>query len=151
VTGGRTGLYPWMNTSPSGTASELPTLPGAVNQANNATPYGASGDGKYAVGMSYPGVEKAVLWDTVAGTILDLTQYASDNAELDGFSRLSRAYSVYDNGYDAGGQLWITGEGVWSPDGGVNNYTRGFVMMIPEPSTLCLLLLGLGLLRRCRH
>ena len=154
VTDGRVGNYPWMNVgfvagSSGGTAIELPGLPGAVGYATDGVAYGASANGDFAVGMSYPGVEKAVLWDTIDSTVLDLTGYAQDHGILDGFTRLSRAYSVFDTGSD---NVWITGEGVWSPDGGVTTYTRGFVLnYVPEPSTLCLMLLGLVMLRRYRR
>jgi hypothetical protein len=152
VTDGRTGTYPFMNTglvpgTNPGAAVELPGLPGASGYTSNGLAYGASADGKYAVGMSYPGVEKAVLWDTQAMTILDLTAHLDGLGLLDGFTRLSRAYSVFDAG---NGFTLITGQGVWSPDGGVTTYTRGFVAMVPEPSTLALLVLGLPLLRRRR-
>jgi hypothetical protein len=37
----------------------------------------------------------------------------------------------------------VTGQGIWSPDGGTTLYTRAFVMnVVPEPGTT--LLLGLG-------
>ncbi len=150
VTDGRTGNYPWMNTGfvpgvSGGTAVELPVLAGASNYPTNGVAYGASADGKYASGMSYPGVEKAVLWDTQAMTVLDLTQFFSDAGLLGGFTRLSRAYSVYDAG---GGNVWVTGEGVWSD--GASSYTRAFVGLVPEPATLGLLLPGLLMLRRRR-
>ena len=115
-------------------------------------PYGCTADGFFAVGMDYRGTEKAALWSAKADNpfIIDLTQYAADNGLLDGFSKLSRAYSVGET--LVGGQDYavVTGIGVWSPDGGVTPYvTRAFVMTvaIPEPGTISLLALGLfGLL-----
>jgi len=116
-------------------------------------PYGCTADGNFAVGMDYRGIEKAVLWSTKEdwSFVLDLTEYASANSLLDGFSRLNRAYSIGGNADGSGNlDLVITGTGSWSPDGGVTPYTtRAFVMtvMIPEPGTVSLLALGLfGLL-----
>ena len=43
---------------------QLPNFTDAAGSANLATPYGCTADGKYAVGMNYRGMEKAVLWDT---------------------------------------------------------------------------------------
>lgn len=111
-------------------------------------PYGCTPDGKIAVGMDYRGMEKAVLWDTSDPNpanwwVLDLTSQAAGEGILGGFIRLSRAYSV---GIDPNtGERVITGEGIWSPDGGATLYTRAFVMnVIPEPGST--LLLGLGAL-----
>ena len=58
---------------------ELPGLAGATGYTSNGVVYGASADGRYAVGMSYAGLEKAVLWDTQAGGMpMDLTQSFAD-------------------------------------------------------------------------
>lgn len=152
VTDGRTGLYPWMSTGGiPGTAVELPGLPGAINNANNGVPYGASENGDYAVGMSYPGMEMAVVWDTVNMQVADLNAVFTSLGLMDGFTRLSRAYSVV----DTGSGLAIAGQGAWSD--GTNTFTRGFLaiapynmngMWVPEPTTVLLLLGGLPLLRR---
>jgi len=155
VTDGRTGSYPWLNKGlipgvSGGTAVELPVLAGASGYATNGVAYCVSQTGDWIGGMNYPGVERAVLWDARdegAISVIDLTQFFADYGHLGSFVRLTRAYSVYDLG---GGNVWVTGEGVWSPDGGVTLYTRGFVGMVPEPATLGLLLLGLPLLRRRR-
>jgi hypothetical protein len=102
--------------------------------------------------MDYRGTEKAVFWDTrdanpLNWTITDLTQLASDLNILDGFTRLSRAYSI---GLEDGTMSpVITGVGDWTD--GVNSYSRAWVMVIPEPTAGALLgvgLLGLLALRR---
>ena len=89
-------------------------------------------DGKYAVGMSYRGAERAVLWDTsdpdpAGWRVVDLTEVAAANGSLDGFARLSRAYSV---GMDASGALVITGAG---QDTSALANTRAFVMTVSPP------------------
>jgi hypothetical protein len=147
VTGGRTGNWPYAYTV-GGSIVELATLPGTAGSVTNALPYGACDNGNWAAGMDYLGVEKAVVWKVTTNEVIDLTQYASDNGVLDGFVRLSRAYSV---SRVAGGVV-VSGVGVWSPDGGVTNYNRGFVLtMAPEPATMAFLALGgLALLRRRR-
>ncbi|MBI4580755.1 MAG: PEP-CTERM sorting domain-containing protein, partial [Planctomycetes bacterium] len=150
VSDGRPGNWPFMITNPgaSQTIVELPTFPDTGGSVTNGVVYGASMDGQYASGMNYRGTEKAVLWDTVNMTITDLTDYFSGQGMLGNFTRLSRAYSV---AADGSGNIWVTGQGVWTPDGGATNYTRGFVALIPEPSTMLFLGLGgLALLRR-RH
>jgi len=135
VTDGRTGSYPWLNKGlipgvSGGTAVELPVLAGASGYATNGVAYCVSQTGDWIGGMNYPGVERAVLWDARdegAISVIDLTQFFADAGQLGDFTRLSRAYGVYDAG---GGTVWVTGEGVWSPDGGITTYTRGFVAMI---------------------
>ena len=61
--------------------AQLPNFPDAAGSANLAIPYGCTADGKYAVGMNYRGMEKAVLWDThdasaTNWTVTDLTDLA---------------------------------------------------------------------------
>jgi len=150
VSDGRTGNWPYKYDVATGTATALALLGGVKGSATNGVPYGTTDNGRFAVGMEYRGVEKAVLWNTVNNNIIDLTDYAASAGILDGFTRLGRAYGVALTG---GGQMLITGEGIWSPDCGVTLYTRGFSMTldIPEPATLAFLALGgLALLRRRR-
>jgi hypothetical protein len=120
-----------------GTATQLsiaplPNFPDTAGTTNLAVPYGCTPDGTYAVGMSYRGIERAVLWDTSQSdpgqwTVVDLTEIASANGILTGFSRLSRAYGV---GTDSMGALVIAGAGV---DTGSPTHTRGFVMTVSPP------------------
>jgi hypothetical protein len=82
--------------------------------------------------MNYRGMEKAVLWDTsdpnpAQWSVVDLTEVATANGILNGFARLSRAYSV---GTDAAGALVIAGVGV---DTGSSANTRAFVMTVSPP------------------
>jgi len=127
-----------------GAVNALPELAGTVG-TSRTIPYGASADGRYAVGMDYLGTEMAALWDTgdanpANWTALDLTAYASSRGILDGWVRLTRAYSV---GVDPlSGDPIITGLGVWSPDGGTTLYSRAFVLEVPEPTMVSLLALG---------
>jgi len=149
VSGGRTGNWPYMRDEVANTIVELPrqsTLSGSVT---NALPYGASADGRWAVGMDYQGMERAVLWDTLNMKVIDLTKYAIANNILDGFTgNLRRGYSV---GVNAQGQPVVTGQGVWYAKGSTVAYTRGFVLTVPEPGTMAFLVLGgLALLRRRR-
>jgi PEP-CTERM motif len=130
------------------TINQLPNFADTAGSVSLAVPYGTSADGRYAVGMDYRGIEKAVLWDTSSSnpadwTVLDLTDYAASVGILDGWSRLSRAYSV---GIDpSNGDPVITGIGVY---GGV---TRAFVIEVPEPATLTLAGLGLCALAALRR
>jgi hypothetical protein len=110
----------------------LPNFPDTAGSTNLAVPYGCTPDGKYAVGMNCRGSEKAVLWDTsnpnsARWTIVDLTDVAAANGILNGFSRLSRAYSV---GTNAAGALVIAGVGrdINSPAN-----TRAFLMTVSPP------------------
>jgi hypothetical protein len=110
----------------------LPNFPDTAGTTNLAVPYGCTPDGAYAVGLSYRGMERAVLWDTSQSdpgqwTVVDLTEIASANGILTGFARLSRAYSV---GTDNTGALVIAGAGV---DTGSPTHTRGFVMTVSPP------------------
>jgi hypothetical protein len=154
---GTSGTYYGFKTTLSGSGAAtqgavntLPLLPGTAGSTSLQVPYGASWDGSYAVGMDYVGTEKAALWDTsdpnpANWTVTDLTVLASSLGILDGFTRLSRAYSI--GVVPGSGEKVVTGEGVWSPDGGTTLFTRAFVMVIPEPGTISLLALGLfGLL-----
>ena len=112
--------------------SPLPNFPDTAGSANLAIPYGCTTDGKYAVGMNYRGIEKAVLWDTsnpnpAKWTVLDLTDIAAVNGILDIFTRLSRAYSV---GTNAAGNLVIAGVGL---DAGNPANQRAFLMTVAPP------------------
>jgi hypothetical protein len=109
--------------------NELPTCPDNGGSTSQGIPYGCTADGKYAVGMSYRGTEKATLWDTsdpdpTKWKLTDLTDLASANGMLDIFTRLYRAYSVGTNG---AGDPVITGVGVET-----NLATRAFVMTVPK-------------------
>lgn len=136
------------NPGASQTIVELPTFADTAGSTSNGLVYGSSQTGDFAVGMNYRGTEKAVLWDTAGMTITDLTEYFAAKGMLGNFSRLSRAYGVAEDGT---GGLWITGQGVWSADGGVTNYTRGFVAWVPEPASMILLALGSLLVIRRRR
>ena len=88
VSGGRPGSWGYKavvsSTSPGVLQSinELPSFADTVGTGGSASlPYGCTPDGKYAVGMSYRGTEKAVLWDThdasaTNWTVTDLTDVA---------------------------------------------------------------------------
>ena len=94
--------------------NQLPNFPDTAGSTVLAVPYGCTPDGKYAVGMNYRGLEKAVLWDTsdpnpARWTVVDLTDVAAVNGILTGLARLTRAYSV---GTNAAGALVIVGVGV---------------------------------------
>lgn len=124
-----------------GTEYALPVVPGTTS---TSTAYGSTVNGQYAVGKVYTTLDRAVLWDlTDTGniTVLDLTDWASDNSLLGGFSHLSRATSV---GINGDGDLVITGLGIYEG----NN--RAFVLTIPEPATLIFLSLGFVFMRRRR-
>jgi len=108
---------------------QLPNFPDTAGAANLAVPYGCTTDGKYAVGMSYRGTEKAVLWDThdtnaTNWTVTDLTDLAVAGGNLNIFNRLTRAYSVGTNG---AGSLVIAGVGL---DTNSPARTRAFVMTV---------------------
>jgi hypothetical protein len=112
--------------------SQLPNFPDTTGSLSLAIPYGCSSDGKYAVGMNYRGVEKAVLWDTddsnpAKWTVVDLTDVAAANGILGSFARLSRAYSA---GVNAAGALVIVGVGV---DTNTPGNTRAFLMTLAPP------------------
>jgi hypothetical protein len=104
-----------------------------------AAPYGCTADGKYAIGTSYRGLEKAVLWDASNANpakwfVLDLTALAEVNGGLNIFTRLVRAYSVVSN---AAGGLVITGFGL---DGSGNK--RAFIMTVATPITTTVAISG---------
>jgi hypothetical protein len=108
----------------------LPNYPD-VDFANTtlATVYGCTADGKYAVGMDYRRVERAVLWDTSSPnslywTVLDLMDFATAQGILTNFTSLDRAYNV---GVSAAGDFVITGTGT------LDGATRAFVLTVPKP------------------
>jgi len=150
---GTSGDYHAFKTTLSGFG---PGAQGAVNQlpeypdtSVSVVPYGASADGRYAVGMDYRGVEKAVLWDTgdpnpANWTVTDLTDLATSEGILGGFTVLTRAYSI---GVDGSGNLVITGWGSYFD--GAATYKRGFVMTIssgtaPAPQPIITSTTGAG-------
>jgi hypothetical protein len=134
VTGGRPGSWAYRAVVTSASpgvlqnVKELPSFPETVGTAGSASlPYGCTADGKFAVGMSYRGLEKAVLWDTrdtnsTKWTVADLTDLALAKGVMGTFSRLTRAYSV---GMNAAGELVITGTGL---DTNSPARLRGFVL-----------------------
>lgn len=128
------GYKSLFNTTMPGPATQLslaplPMFPDAAGSTSLAIPYGCTADGKYAVGMNFRGVEKAVLWDTSRTdpsrwTIVDLTDVAAADGVLGIFTRLSRAYSV---GTNSAGAFVIVGAGT----DGAN--TRAFLMTVLPP------------------
>ena len=134
VSGGRPGSWGYKavvsSASPGVLQSiaELPSFADTVGTSGSASlPYGCTADGNYAVGMSYRGAEKAVLWDTHSGsaanwTVTDLTDLALAKGAMGIFSRLARAYSV---GTDGTGSLVIAGMGL---DTNSPAKTRAFLM-----------------------
>ena len=92
---------------------QLPDLPGTTGSTRLACPYGCTADGRYAVGMNYPGAETGVLWDTgdanpANWTVLDLYARAASEGILGNFTALYRPYSV---GTNSSGYPVITGVG----------------------------------------
>gem|GEM_PF-1025088 len=130
-----TTMNSWVRTD------RLPDFPDAAGSQYLACPYGCSADGRYAVGMNYRGVERAVLWDTADAnpanwTVTDLTDVAAAEGLLDTapdsrWLRLARAYSV---GINAAGVPVVTGYGSYSNSAGIWN--RGFVMTVSLCSTV---------------
>ncbi len=136
VSGGRAGSWPYkalVTSNSPGVLQSVRELPGFLDTTGTAgsagVPYGCTVDGKYAVGMSYRGMEKAALWDTrdpnsTNWTVVDLTELALANGSPDLFSRLVRAYSV---GTNAAGDLVIAGVGL---DTNTPAGLRAFVMTV---------------------
>lgn len=124
--------------------SQLPDFGDTGGSIRLATPYGCSADGRYAVGMNYRGVEKAVLWDTASGnpanwTIMDLTERAQAEGILGNFEVLYRAFSV---GTNSAGNPVITGVGVYHD--GAGSYQRAFLMVVGTPRPQITSITGAG-------
>ncbi|HOW69042.1 MAG TPA: hypothetical protein PKY77_00460 [Phycisphaerae bacterium] len=138
-------LFPYMHDLATGQTLQLPMFGDEDGSTSLSVPYGCSEDGRYVSGMLYRGMEKAVLWDTQVGTVVDLTQYFQDAGLLGNFTRLSRAYSV---AVDSSGIVWVAGSGPWTEDG-ATFVTRGWLASVSaEPVGACLEV-GYGF-RRCR-
>jgi hypothetical protein len=135
---GKTGSWPYMRDDVAGTIVALPTLNAAAAYTTNGVVYGSSTDGRWAVGMDYTlGVERAVLWDTLSMTELDLTDWASNHGILGAFTgNLRRAHSV---GVNSAGQVVIVGYGS-APT--LNSSNTGFVLALPEPATAVLAIIA---------
>ena len=115
--------------------AQLPNFSDTTGSVNLAIPYGCTADGRFAVGMNYRGVEKAVLWDTsntnvTKWSVTDLTEVAVATGSQGIFARLARAYSV---GTNAAGNLVIAGVGV---DTNTPANTRAFLMSISPPQAV---------------
>ena len=108
----------------------LPLLGDETGSVSLQVAYSCSADGKYAVGMGYRGMERAMVWDASASdtnkwTATDLTDLARNNGFLGDFTlNLRRAYGVGTNG---AGDIVVTGNGVLS-----SVSTRAFVMTVPK-------------------
>lgn len=118
--------------------SDATGVTNVANITNLAIPFGCTPDGKFAVGMTYRGRERAVLWDTSDAdtnkwTVTDLTDLAVANGILGNFTNLSRAYSI---GTNSSGAKVVVGIGRWSEDAGVTAFTRGFVMVVPTATAV---------------
>lgn len=133
------------------TSTQLPLLTSGALYATNGSVYSISPNGEYAVGMDYSyGYELAVLWDLRdmnSIEVVDLTAFADANGVLGPFDgNLRRATGV---GINGDGDPVITGIG-WAESLDDAGWT-GFVLTIPEPTTVLFLALGgLTLLRRRR-
>jgi hypothetical protein len=120
VSGGRPGSWPYkavVTSASPGVLQSMTELPGFTNTVGTSgsagVPYGCTADGTYAVGMSFRGIEKAVLWNVSGANptnwaVVDLTDLAMAGGNLNIFTRLARAYSV---GTDSAGNLVIAGMG----------------------------------------
>lgn len=102
-----------------------------------AAGYGISGDGTIICGTMENGVQaRAVFW-TADGQLYDLMTYLADaGIDLTGW-QLTDLTEVSQNG------LYLTGRGI-NADGNM----EAFLVQLPEPGTLSLLLVGALLLRR---
>lgn len=142
---GDTRLFPYMHDLATGLTTPLPMFGDEGGSTSLSVPYGCSADGRYVSGMLYRGMEKAVLWDTQVGTVVDLTDYFRDAGLLGNFRRLNRAYTVT---VDNNGTIWVAGSGPWTQDG-TNFVTRGWLGSVSaEPIGACLEI-GYGF-RLCR-
>lgn len=111
----------------------LPDFPDTAGSVNLAIPYGCTADGRYAVGMSYRGIEKAVIWDTgnanpTNWTVTDLTDLAAGSGSPGIFARLARAYSI---GTNSAGNLVVAGVGYDTNSPAV---ARAFLMTVSAPA-----------------
>ncbi|MEI8043228.1 MAG: immunoglobulin domain-containing protein [Verrucomicrobiota bacterium] len=108
----------------------LPLLGDETGSVSLQVAYSCSADGKYAVGMGYRGMERAMVWDASASdtnkwTATDLTDLARNNGFIGDFTyNLRRAYGVATNG---AGDIVVTGYGVLS-----SVSVRAFVMTVPR-------------------
>lgn len=150
---GKTGWYAFINDLSTNTATELPGLGGSnVSTTTNSIVYGVAPNGDYAVGMDYSfGNEKAVLWDLRDMgniTAIDLSAFAAEQGILGSFvngvagNALRRGYAVGINGE---GNPVVTGYGYSS----LNSGWTGYVLTVPEPTSVLFLFIGgLFLVRR---
>lgn len=150
--------YPAFWKDPTGTGSwSFQALGRLATFTSSSVAYAVDDTGLFVVGHEYPGPaagETSAFWNTsiLDGTgkpAVNLTKdyMASRGVDVSNWVALRRTYSVT----TVNGTTYIVGDGVWSDDGGVTSYTRGFVAVFPEPATLGFLALGgLALLRRRR-
>lgn len=117
--------------------------------------FGGNQDGTIFVGTEYPSnlaAETGCFWDL---SVLDNNGLPKPNlllpylqgmgVDTTGWVRLGRTYSAV----TLGGLTYMSGDGIWSDDGGTTTYTRAFLVVIPEPATMLLLALGgAALIRR---
>jgi hypothetical protein len=125
----------WDASGTAATELENPFTDGAESQYANAMAVSADGT---AVGMAEAFIDGnwvggAVLWGA-DGQAVDLNTLINPAS---GWT-FSEADSISDNG------LWIAGKGIYDPDGAgpLEAYQRLWVMQVPEPTTLLLLILG---------
>lgn len=151
VSDGRPGEFAYIRDMSDGSVIELPNLGGATLGGTNSIVYGMAPNGEWAVGMDHTnGLELAVLWDLRDLnniTVTDLTAFATNAGILGPFTgNLRRGYAIGINGL---GEPVITGIG-FAESLEASGWT-GFVMTVPEPTSLLLLGLGgLALMRRRR-